>query len=507
MPPHGMTFGWRWLLALGVGLMVLRAVNIAHVLNCSQRDGFEYYSTPDTGSYIANSEAMFDERPMSPLFRERIAYPFLLAAVRSAGVEYRQLLWLTVPLELPCVLAMALLGWVLTKRKTVAAVAAVLYALNPNGYQTSAILMPDWLNSQIMLMAIALLMNWALKGHRASGMAACVLLPISQMFRPTLFLIAVPLLLLLGKTLWMKERRVINALLVAAAVAYPAINLGINTALYGVPTLLLSSGFQMHACYVSFVRAIERNAEKPDSMTRLYFDEKHNVQLADPREQRLNPFGHTPIPADFSDTYADVVGTSKAYLHDRFGLWIQSGLAGVRHQLFIPPRFSPSSSAEQQAQFDQIMAGETPGPIRTTAKGIYPDLSSAMRKIHVVALFFTLAGVMLTIRRFPVGVTLFYAGCTAMIAMASTAAWHDTVRVRLLLDMIYTPILAVGLLSVPAWLCFLSLSVFAYGPRKLFHWPHTYMVASSTVLTILSAVFLLRRSGPRKDASEDESPG
>lgn len=485
--------------------MVLRAANIAYVLHGSQRDGVEYYSGPDTGSNIANSETLFDERPMSPIFRERIVYPFLLGMMRMAGLEYRQLLWLTVPLELPCVLAMALLGWVVTRRKAVAGLGAIIYVLNPNGYQLSAVLMPDWLNGQVMLMAVALLVNWARDGSRRSGWAACLLIPISQMIRPTFFLLIGPLLLLLWKGFFSRERRVINAVLCAGVIAYPAINMGINALLYGVPTLLLSSGFQLHHCYVSYVRATQRNAEQPQSMTFLYFDEKHNVQLADPREIATDPYGSSPIRPDFASLYNSIVESSREFLYQNFGLWMQANLAGIQAQLFYPPRLSPSPDPEAMDGFRKTMLLE---PLDTDQRGVrlYPNLDSLMRKIHLLALFFTLCGVMLTIRKLPIGVTLFYAGCTGVIVLACGAAWYDSVRVRLLVDMIYTPILAVGLLSVPAWLCFISLSVFAYGPRKLFHWPQTYMVVASTILTIFSALFLLRIAGPEKEGQEDGPP-
>jgi hypothetical protein len=503
----GMKTFWRGMLALGAILMILRAANIAYVQHCAQRDGIEYDSTPDTGSYILNSEAMFDGRPMSPLFRERIAYPFLLAVVRGLGLDYRWLPYLTAPLEIPAVLAMALLGWVLTRRRAVAALAAILYALNPNGFQASVLIMPDWLNGQIMLMAIALIMHWALDGHRPSGWAAALLLPVSQMFRPTLFLVAAPLVCLLAKGFFLRERRVLNALLLAAAVAYPAFNLLLNQAVYGVPNLLLSSGFQIHACYVPYVRALERNAEQPESITRLYFDEKHNVSLADPREQLLNPFGATPVHPDFAATYAEVVASSKEYLNQRRGLWFQAGLRGLLSQLLQPPRFSPSPGAAELERFERFMQGEDPADVELRQTWAYPEAPSAMRKMHYAALFFTLCGVLLSIRRLPVGVTLFYAGCTAMIAMASTAAWYDSVRVRLLVDLIYTPILAIGLLSLPAWLGFMALGTVGYGPRRLFGWPHAYVQVTATLITLLTGFVMLRRADPRQDLPARPPPG
>lgn len=505
-PGMGMKIFWRWMFVLGVVLLVLRGLNIAFVMHCSQRDGIEYYRGPDTGSNIGNSEALFDERPMSPIFRERIAYPFLLGLVRMAGLEYRQILWLTVPLELPCVLAMALLGWVLTRRKTVAALAALLYVLNPNGYQLSAVLMPDWLNGQVMLMAVALTMNWARAGSRRSGWAACLLIPISQMIRPTFFLIIGPLVLLLWKGFFTRERRMINAMLCACVLIYPTINVGINYALYRVPKLLLSPGFQLHQCYVSYVRAIQRNAEQPQSMTFLYFDEKHNVQLADPREIATDPYGSSLIRPDFATSYNSIVESSSEFLHQNFGLWMQAHLAGIQAQLFYPPRLSPSKSPEAMDGFRKIMMLD---PLDADQRGVrlYPDLDSPMRKIHGVALFFAFCGVMLTIRRFPIGVTLFYAGCTGILVLGLGVAWYDSVRVRLLVDLIYTPILAVGLLSAPAWGCFAALSAVAYGPRKLFGWPHAYMQVATTVMLGVSAAFLLRISGPEKGAQTDAPPG
>ena len=476
---------WRWMFGLGVVLMLLRGANVAYVLHCADRDGIDYFHGPDTGSYLANAAAMFDERPMSPLFRERIAYPFLLAAVKAAGGEYRHLLWLTVPLEIPSVLAMALLGWALTRRRAVAALGAILYALNPNGFQLGTVLMADWFNGQIILMGMALLMNWAMNGHRASGWGAALLLPLSQTIRPTLFPIVVPVLLLLANGFRSKERRWTSALVCASLLVYPAINTAINYRLYGVPNQLLTPGFLLRHGSVSYVRALQRNAENPDSMTRLYFDEKHNVAMADPRERALESYGHRPIHPDFAPIYRDLHREATTFLRAHPGLWFQASLEGISRQLFFAPALRPLPKAA----------------------GLYPDLDSAMNKIHVLALFFAFCGVGLTLRKFPVGVTLFYAACTALIALASTAAWHDSVRVRLLLDLIYTPILAVGLLSVPAWGCFAAWSAVVYGPRKLFGWPHAYVQIATTAMLGLSAAFLLRRSGPVEPAPPDVPPG
>ena len=475
----GMKSFWRWMFRLGFVLALLRGLNIAYVLHCSQRDGIEYYDGPDTFSYVGNAEALFDERPMSPLFRERVLYPFLLAAVKALGLEYRHLLWLTVPLEIPSVLAMALLGLAVTRRKGVAALGALIYALNPNGYQLSTVLMADWFNAQLMLMGFALAVHWAVKGHRPSGRGACLLLPLSQMTRPTLFLIVVPVALLLGRTFLMRDRRRTSLAMCAALLVYPAINFAVNATLYGVPSLLLTPGFMLRHGPVSYIRAVERNAEHPDSMTRLYFDEKHNVAYADPREMALEPYGHRPIPPDFAVLYRDLLREANEFLHAHPRLWFQVSLAGIDRQLFYAPFFHPLPKAAH----------------------LYPDTDGAMRKLHSLALFFAVCGAMLTIRRLPPEVVLFYAACTAMIAMASTAAWHDSVRVRALIDLLYTPILAAGLLSVPAWIGFASLSVVAYVPRKLFGWPQAYLVAASAVATTITALVLLRRSGPEKIAA------
>ena len=114
-------------------------------------------------------------------------------------------------------------------------------------------------------------------------------------------------------------------------------------------------------------------------------------------------------------------------------------------------------------------------------------------------MFFAVCGVCLMIRRLPWGVILFYAGCTAIIAIAVTASWHDSVRVRLLVDLLYTPVIAAGLLSRPAWLCLGGLVAGAYVPRRLFRWSGAYMQVASAIVLVLSAAFLLRISGPKPE--------
>lgn len=470
---------WHWMLALGAVVMLLRAANIGYILHCAQRDGVEYYWGPDSTSNVQNAEALFDERPLQPIFRERIAYPFLLAVGQAAGLEYRALLWLTPPLEILAVPAMAWLAWTLTRRRSVAALAAVLYGLNPNAFQLSATLMPDWLNAQVMLLGLAALLDWARTGRRQSAWAAAVLLPLSQTIRPTLFLVIGPMAVLLWKGFWSPARRRLNLALCAAVLVYPAVNVGVNIRFYGVPNLLLSSGYQLHQVYVSYVRALERNAEQPDSLTRLYFDEKHNVALNDPREILTDPYGHNPISPDFARNYRSLVADSRAFLRARWPLWLQAGFDGLHRQLFYLPRIEPDGRAT----------------------GLYPGWLGWAQKLHKPALFFAFCGVWLLIRRLPWGVTLFYAGCTAIIAMAVTGSWHDSVRVRVLVDLLYTPVIAAALLSRPAWLCLGGLAAVAYVPRRFFHLSAAYMVGATTVVLLGAAAWLLRVSGVRPEAA------
>ena len=464
---------WRWMLALAVATMLARGASVAQILNRSRADGVEYYATADTGSYVANSYAMFDERPMSPIFRERIAYPFLLALARWAGLEHRQLLWLTVPLEVPAVLAMAWLGWLLSRRKAVAALGALLFAASPNAFQHGATLLPDWLNAQVMLMGIALLLDWALEGRRKSAVGACILLPLAQLIRPTLFPVVGPVVLLLAQGFRVPGRRAVNAAICASVMAYPALSAGVNHSLYGVARPMLSAGFQLHHSYVSYVRALRRNAENPQSMTALYFDEKHNVQLADPREVATGAYGHGPIRPDFAENYNGIVESARAYLLENKMLWAQAAAAGIRQQLFAPPA------------------------MRSAAQGgrASPAWQAWMRRLHLGALFFATCGAALLVRRLPVGVALFYAGCTGLVVLASAASWHYGVRVRLLAEILYTPVLAAGLLSGTAWKCAAATVAAAYLPRRLLRVPHAYVTVVSAVATAATAILLLRRSG------------
>ena len=468
---------WRWMLALGCAAMLLRAANIGYLLHCSARDGVEYYAGADTASNIQNAAALFNAQPLAPIFRERITYPFLLAAVKAAGLEYRDLLWLTPPLDIPAVLAMALLGLVLTRRQSVAALGAGLYILNPNAFQLSATLMPDWLNGQVMLMGIAALLHWAQSGRRESALAAGILLAFSQTIRPTLFLVIGPLVILLWKGFWARERRWGNLLLCASVLAYPAFNLGLNARLYGVPNLLLSSGYQLHQCYVSYVRALEQDAVQPGSIAQRYFEEKHRIISSDPRELATDPYGNHPIRPDFARHYRDLVAESKAYLHAHPGLWLRAGCDGIYRQLFYLPRLAPDARHSH----------------------LYPVPSAWVHRLHNPALFFAFCGVFLLIRRLPWGTTLFYAGCTGIIALAVTASWYDTVRVRLLVDLLYTPVIAAGLLSLSAWLCLGSLVAVAYVPRRLFRLPVAYMQVASVIVLLLAAAGLLRKSGPQPE--------
>jgi len=69
MQTEDMKSFWRWIFCLGVVSMFLHGANIGYILHCSEQDGVEYYAGADTASYVENSRAMFDARPMSLAFR------------------------------------------------------------------------------------------------------------------------------------------------------------------------------------------------------------------------------------------------------------------------------------------------------------------------------------------------------------------------------------------------------------------------------------------------------
>jgi len=476
---------WRAILILGIVSAVLHGINIAYVLHCSERDGVEYYTFDDTASYINNSRAMFEEQPMSPLFHERVVYSFLLAVVNAAGLPYHSLIWLTVPMEVPAVMCMALLGLLLTRRKYIAVISAVIYVLNPNSYQISASLLPDWLNGQCALISMALTLNWVLNGHKKSGYAACFMIPFTQMIRPTTFPMIVPLLILLfRKDSLASHRRTLNGLLCLSALAYPLLTTAINYSLYGVPRPLLAPGLQLHHGYVSTIRAMLRNAETPGSITEYYFDEKHNVALKHPAEVAIDSYGNSPIRADFASNYYHIVQMSKEIISQHPGLRLEIMLTGAQRYLFFAPSFSPGVNSSH----------------------LYPDWSSTMRKLHWMALVFTLCGAALMVRRLDPRVTLFILCWVGIVGLVLVGTHHDSVRVRLLIDLMFIPFFAVGLLSVPTWISLFSLVLIAYGPRRFLGASHEYMLIASAVVAVISTIVLAAISGKNQD-EQDDRPG
>ena len=72
-----------WLL-LAILSVVIHGAWIQTVRVCMPDCGASPYKYPynmgDSGSYTLSSQALFDSRPMAPLFRERIVFPLFLAA-------------------------------------------------------------------------------------------------------------------------------------------------------------------------------------------------------------------------------------------------------------------------------------------------------------------------------------------------------------------------------------------------------------------------------------------
>jgi len=448
----------RVLLVIGLVSAVLHGWRVAEVLRLSDELGVDLTEGPDTPSYTGNAGALLDGRPFSPLFRERVLYASLIAGARILGFRDQSVLWVCVPLEIPAILALGFLAWYVARKPAASVVAAVLYAAYPNTYQVAVVLMPDLLHAQLVVMALALTAAWVEYDRRSFAGLAALLWLMAQVTRPTMFLVVASLPWLLWRTFLVPGRRTISLLLCALTVVYP-ISMTVSNALrFGIARPSLAGVEYLHSGFVPRMKAMQRNALQPQSMTQLYREEREVIARGDPTWRSLRLFAQEPPLPGFHAAYRELMDRNGAFVRAHRGLYIRASIEGILEQW----NKTPAALPQEWTLFN------VPEELKRPA-------SAWVLRAYRLALVLAMFGVALAWARGPRGLVLFTAVSSVPLVMAWTSCWWDSSRVKLVFDLLLLPFAAAAAVCPASWAAVVAAAGLGYLPRKLFGWPESSM--------------------------------
>jgi hypothetical protein len=422
-----------WLI-IGLGL-ALHAGWLAWVLGHSVGPGGAApWVMADTGSYLVNAERLAQGLPLSPVFRERLLLPALIGVAERVLGQPQYVVWLIWLLHVPAALAVAALARRLAGRAGAGLVAAACYFVWPGALASAPLVGTDLLHAQGLLVATALTLRWLDRPGSPTlyPLAAWWLV---QLTRPTFYLASVTL----APLLWRSGRPRAVAALVAGLLVWPAFFTALNLVEYGVAAPSLAGVESLHRNVVARIRALQRNERTPGPLTEYFVEEREVVAKADPDWAGLSiysPGGGT----DFERHYRQLQEKGQAFVASNRSWFVRSSVAELQNQLRRPHAVIGVAAAAGGSRAGDAWLG----------------------RIQKIGLLLILIGAAQGVRRAG-GYTLFYALCCALVLSACMVLWWESSRIRLPLEALGLPLLAVavgnrttgwalGLIVVAGWL-------------------------------------------------------
>ena len=487
MKPAPMSLKKIWLL-LALLAVVVHGAWIQTVRVCMPEYGASPYKYPynmgDSGSYTLSSQALFDSRPMAPLFRERIVFPLFLAAGIKLG-DPTKTLFLMLPLHGVAVMAICYVAGTLSRRRWVSVLSGLLYVANPSLYNFGINLGPDVLHAQLAIIATALAIAWPRSLRMSLLVGATLAWIVTQLTRPTYYPIALGLALLWWPCLKNPGVRRATILALAATLLVPMFFVGTNAIRYGVATPYFAGYENVVKIIPARIRMLKRHAQDPSQLySRLYLEEEERAGQ-DPDYLALQLRVACPTPKDFSLHYRNLMKASLDLIGSNFGLFIRSGIEELR----LTTMGCGSSPANKIIPANAAFAAAHDSVIRKTTK---------------LALPLFVLGVLMALANRQRRVLAFVFICFALVFAPSVMLWWQGLRTRLPAELLMIPFVALSLGSLPGLGFIAGTALAGYVPFKAFRFPEIYLKWTAWLCFALAAlaVILPRMRGPRRPDGE-----
>ena len=475
-----------WFL-LAILSVVLHGAWIQTVRNYMPDCGASPYKYPynmgDSGSYTLSSQALFDSRPMAPLFRERIVFPLFLAAGIKLG-DPTTTLFLMLPLHGITVMAICYIAGTLSRKRWVSILSGLLYVVNPSLYNYGIWLGADVLHAQLAIIAAALAIAWPRSLRVPHLIGASLLWIITQLTRPPFYPIALGLVFLWWPCVKNQRVRWATILALVATLLVPMFFISTNAIRYGVLTPYFGGYENIVKIIPARIQMLKRHSQDPSQIySRLYLEEETRAgQNPDYLALRLREASYPS--KDFSLNYRNLMQSSLNLIKSNFGLFAKSCLTEFRLTI-VGCGSSPVNLL-------------IPLPPRYAAFAAVHD--SLIRKATALALPLGLLGLLITFTNRQRRVLAFASIFFALVLIPSIMLWWQGVRFRLPAELFMTPFIALSLGSMPGLGFIAGTALAGYVPFKAFRFPEIYLKWTAWLCFALAAlaVILPQMRGPRR---------
>lgn len=433
------------------------------------------YNMGDSGSYTLSSQALFDSRPMAPLFRERIIFPLFLAAGIKLG-DPTYTLFLLLPLHGAAVMAICYIAGTLSRKRWVSILSGLLYMANPSLFSFGITLGPDVLHAQLAMIATAFAIAWPRSLRISFLIGATLLWVVTQLTRPTYYPIALGLVLLWWPCVKNQSVRRATILALAATLVVPTFFVSTNAIRYGVLTPYFAGYENIVKVIPARIRMLKRHSQDPSQkFSRLYLEEETSAGQH-PDYLALQLRTACPPPKDFSRRYRQLLQSSLDLIRSNFGLFIQSGMEELRLTIMG----CGNSPAYKIIPGNAAFAAAHDSIIRKTTKLVLP-------------LF--MIGVWIAWTNRQRRILAFVAICFVLVFVPSIMLWWQGLRTRLPAELLVIPFVALSLGS-PQGLGFLvGTTLLGYAPFKLFRLPEVYLKWTTGICMALATLAVYFQRG------------
>jgi hypothetical protein len=300
------------------------------------------------------------------------------------------------------------------------------------------------LNTQFMLLAVALTLMWCARGVKAAWWGAGLCWMAAQLTRPTCFFIGPVLLVLLIPALVTGKRKA-AILLTLMTLIVPAGMSVFNYTMYRVAAPTLCKPELLHRAAVPHVKAFKRLQENGGRLSSYWYEERDVIASSDPDWKALQLY--TPGFRDretFKMHYDALIRKSESYLKNNRMWLIRTAWFPIRHVLFKAPSYYPARYSQPEGN----------------------QLHYFIWRGHILFLMFGCIGLIGAIRHHPF-LVLFVLGVAAMVVLPCAFFMWVMSSARLPVDLLLLPFAAYAVLCIISWLIISLTGLAGWLPVRL----------------------------------------
>lgn len=424
--------------------VLLHAANLHLFLRYGAQARIDIAAGPDTPTYRQMADNLLAGEAPNPMYQERLLVPLVLAALKILHIHEYAFLWLVCLLALPATAAAVYLTRLITGHRAGALVGGILFALYPNIFQYETLIETDAVHTYLAVMAVGCTMAYVSERSWRAALGAAVLWPLAQLARPTLFGIAIFIVIILWPLFRLRETRISAMVLCASSVLVPG-GLALHNALrFGIPSPSLCQVEMLHVWTIPRMQAITEARETGERISALFYGKIADFRQTD--DWRIL-HGKYEDAGEFRNVYREILTADRAYLRSNWKTLVETSILEFRQQLSGPLRYYNLYSGVE-------------------VEKLYPDLSAVLWIAFRLGFAFSLLGWGMSLAGKQRAYGLLVAGIFFLtFAPASLSFWAGP-RYRMLTDAISIPLVVLAGMQWVAWSAIGLIAVLGYMPMR-----------------------------------------